>query len=172
MRRRLAATVAAVALALVACGEPPVPLDIPERGAGQSVLDLAGVLDDDDPDLTRALAALRRLGWDPVLIAFEAQGANMGLADRAGRKVLETWKADIALVAVAEPEHFTRWDGDRERFFGLFAREVREVPRDIRERIVEQLVPPMAADNDWTGAFALALRELARALGEAGEDAR
>lgn len=172
MRRRLVALAAVCALALAACGEPPVPLDVPGRAFDQSVLDLADVIDQKDPALLRALGELRRLGWDPVLITFEAEHANMGLADRAGRKVIDAWGADLALVAVADPGHFTREDEGRRRFFGLFARDVREVPRDVRERVAEQLVPPVAAGNDWTGAFALALRELAEALGDIDEGVR
>jgi hypothetical protein len=172
MRRRLLSTMAACALVLAACGEPPVPLDVPERDFAQAVLDEAGIVDEDDRALQRALGAVRLLGWDPVLVAFEADGANMGLADRAGRKVLDAWGADIALVAVADPGHFMREGAGRQRFFGLFARDVREVPRAVRERIAEQLVPPVAARNDWTGAFALSLRELADALGEVDEDIR
>ena len=172
MRRRCVAALAALALGLAACGEPPVPLDVPARGFDQSVLDLAGVIDDDDAALVAALGELRRLGWDPVLVAFEADEANMGLADRAGRKVLEAWGADLALVAVAEPGHFTRQDTDRARFFGLFARDVREVPRAIRERVVEELVPPVAARNDWTAVFTIAVEELAARMGEVDEDVR
>lgn len=172
MRERCVAALAALALGLAACGEPPVPLDVPARGFDQSVLDLAGVVDEDDPALVRALTELRELGWDPVLVAFQADGANMGMADRAGRKVLDAWHADLALVAVAEPRQFTSTDADRRRYFGLFARDVREVPRGVRERVVEELVPPVAARNDWTAAFALALRELAGTLGEAGQDVR
>lgn len=172
MRRRCVAALAALALGMAACGEPPVPLDVPARGSGQSVLDLAGVIDEEDPGLARALGELQHLGWDPVLVAFEADGANMGLADRAGRKVLDAWDADLALVAVADPGQFTSTDDDRRRFFGLFARDVREVPRDVRERVVEELVPPVAARNDWTGAFALVLRELAETVDEADEDVR
>ena len=172
MRRRFAAALAALALGSAACGEPPVPLEVPARALGQSMLDLADVIDEDDAALIAALGELRDLGWDPVLVAFAADAANMGMADRAGRKVLDAWDADLALVAVAEPGHFTRQDIDRARFFGLFARDVREVPRGVRERVVEELVPPVAARNDWTAAFALALRELAEALGEAGEDVR
>lgn len=172
MRKRLAAAVAVLTLVLSACGEPPVPLNVPERDFAQAVLDEAGIIDEDDRALQLALFELRQLGWDPVLVAFEAADANMGLADRAGRKVLDAWGAEVALVAVADPGHFTRRGADRERFFGLFARDVREVPRDVRERIAEQLVPPVAARNDWTGAFALALRELAEGLGDADEGAR
>lgn len=166
----LLALVLTLTLAVAACGEPEVPLDVPPRGVDDAVIDHARILDVDE--LAGALEAFRHQGWDPVLVTFEAEGAGMGMADRAGRKVIEQWGADLAIVAVAEPGHFTREGEDRERFFGLFARDVREVPRDVRERIVEELVPPVAARNDWTEAFLVAVRELTEALGEVDEGIR
>lgn len=147
---------------LVACGEPAVPLAVPDRGAEQHVLDLAGVLD--EAELARPLARLVRLGWDPVLVTFEADDASLGLADRAGRKVLDAWGADLVLVAVAEPGDFRSDAENRRRFFGLVAREVHDVPRGLRERVAEQLVPPLASENAWTEAFAVAMRALAEGL--------
>lgn len=173
MRRdRVVAVLAAATVGLAACGEPAVPLAVPERRFDQVVLDDARILNESELALARPLAELRHLGWDPVLVTFEAQGANMGMADRAGRKVIDAWGADLALVAVAEPGDFDSEDPDRERYFGLFARNVRDVPRGLRERIVEQLVPPVAARNDWDGVFALAVRELTQHLGEVDEDIR
>ncbi|HWH33293.1 MAG TPA: hypothetical protein VNU01_11550 [Egibacteraceae bacterium] len=168
--RRAAWLVAVLALALGACGEPEVPLQVPPRGADDVVIDDARILDVDA--LARDLYAFRHQGWDPVLVTFEAEGASMGMADRAGRKVIEAWGADLAIVAVAEPGDFRATGSERRRFFGLFARDVREVPRDVRERIVEELVPPIAARNDWTEAFHVAVTELAGALGEVDEDIR
>jgi hypothetical protein len=161
MRRTVVATL--LALTLVACGEPAVPLEVPERGLDQQVLDLAEILDDEE--LARPVRELMLLGWDPVLVTFAAEDASLGMADRAGRKVLEAWGADLVLVAVGEPGDFTSEDPARQRFFGLFARDVRDVPRSVRERIVEQLVPPVAAENDWAQAFALALETLSEELG-------
>lgn len=171
MPSRIAA-VLALALMLAACGEPPVPLEVPERGFSQAVLDVAGIVDEDERAFQQALGAVRRLGWDPVVIAFEAEGASMGMADRAGRKVLDAWGADLALVAVAEPGHFDRSAAQRKRYFGLFARDVREVPRGVRERIVEEVVPPIAGRNAWTAAYTAALRALADGLGDVDGDAR
>lgn len=171
MRRRVAALLAGLAL-VTACGEPPVPLEVPERNFDQVVLDTARILAEDYRGLQVALGELRHQGWDPVLVTFEAEGANMGMADRAGRKVIEAWGADLAIVAVAEPGDFDSEAEDRERFFGLFARNVRDIPRGLRERIVEQLVPPIAARNDWTEAFRVAVTELARGLGEVDGDIR
>lgn len=172
MRSRAAAALLALAtLGLAACGEPPVPLEVPERRFDQVVLDTAGIVDTDDA-LLRALGDLRHHGWDPVLVTFEAEGANMGMADRAGRKVIDAWGADLAIVAVAEPGDFTSSEPDRERFFGLFARDVRDVPRHLRERIVEQEIPPIARTNDWTRAFTVAVAALADGLGEVDEDIR
>lgn len=169
-RERVVALLVAATLGLTACGEPAVPLEVPERRFDQVVLDQAHILG--EGALDRPLAELRHLGWDPVVVTFEAEGANMGMADRAGRKVIDAWGADLAIVAVAEPGDFTSRDEERKRYFGLFARNVRDVPRGVRERIVEQLVPPVARRNDWDEVFALAVRELAAALGEVDEDIR
>lgn len=171
MRKRLAALLAGLAL-VTACGEPAVPLQVPERSFDQVLLDNAGILAEDYRGLEVALGELRHQGWDPVLVTFEAEGANMGMADRAGRKVIDAWGADLAIVAVAEPGDFDSEAQDRKRFFGLFARNVREIPRGLRERVVEQLIPPIAGRNDWTEAFRVAVTELAEGLGEVDKDVR
>lgn len=171
MRRRLAAAVAVMAL-MTACGEPAVPLEVPQRDFDQVVLDTARILDEEDRELQVALGELRHQGWDPVLVTFQAEGANMGMADRAGRKVIDAWGADLAIVAVAEPGDFDSEAEDRERFFGLFARNVRDIPRGLRERIVEELIPPVARGNDWMEVFKVAVTELAEGLGEVDEDIR
>lgn len=164
MRRRLAAAVAALALLTACGGEPAVHLDVPDREQGRRVLDLAGVLDDAVAD--SALRRLEAAGHDVVLVTWESEDAGMGTADRLGRKVLDAWEADIALVAVAAPGDFDSREAGRERYFGLFAREVRAVPAGLRERIAEELVPPIAARNDWTLAFDTAARALADGLGD------
>lgn len=169
MRKAIALLLAALLLAACA-GEPPVPLQVPERGTGDVFIDAARILD--EGEIAPALYEFRHQGWDPVLVTFEAEGASMGMADRAGRKVIEAWGADLALVAVAEPGHFDSDDPERKRFFGLFARNVRDIPRDTRERIVEELVPPIAARNDWDEVFLTAVRELAGDLGEVDKDIR
>lgn len=150
-----------LALALVgaACGEPAVDIAIPERDPGQVVLDQAGILDDE-----AVAIALRDLhSLDVVALTTELDDPSLGAADRAGRRLIDEWGADVVLVAVAAPDDFLREGADGQRFFGLFAAEVREVPRDVRERIVEEIVPPLAAANDWTGVFVAAAAELAAA---------
>lgn len=158
-RGRLAALWIALALVAAACGEPGVDLSIPERDPGQIVLDLAGILDDEAvATVLRGIHAV-----DVVALTAELGDPSLGAADRAGRRLIEEWGADVVLVAVAVPDDFLREEADRQRFFGLFAADVREVPRDLRERIVEQIVPPLAGANDWTGVFVAAASELAAA---------
>lgn len=160
MRRRRAALVLALALTAACAGEPAVPLEVPVRADGAQVLDLAGIVDDEA--LAARLSELREAGHDTVAVTWETPEASMGMADRLGRKVLDTWDADIALVAVAVPGDFDASGEERDRFFGLFAREVRAVPAGLREHIAEELVPPIAARNDWDDAF----REAAAALAD------
>lgn len=155
MRSALAAV--AAALLLVAC-EPAVDLEIPERAAGQVLLDQAGIL---DPRVEERLRAAGEGGRDVVALTYETEQATRGEATRAGRALLEAWDADIALVAVARPGDFASTDPDRrERVFGLEAADTYAVPRDLREQIVETLAPPIAGDNDWPGVFLLAVDEL------------
>ena len=173
MRSRMAAALLGLSLALgtAACsGEPPVPLEVPQRGANQVFLDRAGILD--EGQLAPLVNEFRHRGWDPVLVTFETEDASLGMADRAGRKVIEAWGADLAIVAVAAPGDFDSDAPDRRRYFGLFARNVRDIPRAARERIVEELIPPIAAANRWDDVFATAVRELGHELGEVDEDIR
>jgi hypothetical protein len=138
-------------LLLAACGEPPVNLEIPERGAGQRVFDAAGIL---EPAVGEALASFP--DRDVVALTFEDREASLGLADRAGKKLLEAWDADVVLVAVAQPGDFASREDERERFFGIVPADPFAVPGSLRERIVEDIVPDLAADNRWAGAFTVA----------------
>lgn len=153
--RRLAAAVG-LAAALLACGEPAVGVELPSRRDDQQVLDLAGVLDD---GVERRLSQMRaELGVDVVAFTFEDERASLGQADRGGRLVLGEWGADVVLVAVARPGDFTNPDPSaRRRFFGVNAEDRFAVGRDLRERVVEEAVPPPASDNDWTRAFHAAI---------------
>ena len=167
-RRHALASVSAVALLTVALlsgcvGEPAVPLDVPARQPGQALFDEAGILDADNASLVAALEALQAQGWDVALVTFESVDANLGMADRAGRKVIDAWGVDLALVAVAAPGDFASTSSTRRRYFGLTARTIRSVSPSLRERIAEELVPRLAAKNQWTQAFTLALTELAQA---------
>lgn len=166
--RRLVA-VAAAALALAACGEPGVELALPERPAGSQVADEAGVLSGAVADRLEALRA--ETGHDVVALTFESSKASLGEAKRGGELVVEEWGADVALVAVGFPGHFTEPDPDaRRRYFGVEADRL-TVSRGLREDIVEGAVPPHAAGNDWTDAFIAAIDVLAEALPPAAEAA-
>lgn len=155
MRNSVAVLLAA---ALLAGCEPAVDLEIPAREPGQVVLDEAGIL---DGEVERRLRALDR---DVVALTYESEQAGRGEANRAGRLLLEEWDADIVLVAVARPGDFASAAEDRERFFGLEAADSYDVPRGLREQIVESLVPPVAGDNDWAAAFTIAADELGARL--------
>lgn len=148
-----------VALVVPACGEPPPDVALPPRDGGH-VADLAGIV---GPDLEQQLAAIQ--GVDVVALTYETEQANCGEAFRAGVTILEVWDADVALVAVARPGDFASTAEDRERCLGLQARDAYDVPRSLREEISEQLVPPLAADNDWPEAFRVAAGRLAAELG-------
>lgn len=161
MRKVLAVVLTVVALA--ACGEPPVALDVPQREQDQSVLDLAGIIGDARSDLDDALDAVA-YDLDVVALTFESPDASLGLADRAGKKVLHEWDADVVLVAVARPGDFSSTAADRRRFFGVVPADAYRVPGGLRERIVEESVPPLAADNDWVGVFLRAAAELREGL--------
>lgn len=166
MRERGAALVAALALLAGACGEPDVDLDPPER-AGAHVHDEVGVL---DGSVDKRLAALdEETGFDVVALAYEDERASLGQADRAGTVMLESWGADVVLVAVAFPGNFENPDPEaRRRYFGVTATDRFTVSRRLRERIVEEAVPEPAAANDWTGAFHAAIDELEADLGDGG----
>lgn len=143
-----------VAALLVACGEPGVDVDFPARAQGQVMLDEAAVLG----DAVRARAA--DMPADVVVLTFESPDASLGHADRAGRALLDAWDADVALVAVAAPGDFTSAAEGRQRFFGVVSADVRAVSRGARERIAEDVVPPLAAQNDWKAVFLAALDEV------------
>ena len=154
--------VAAVALVVVLIARDPEPdLEVPPRDAGQVSADLAGILDGEVDD---ALQALADDGWDAVALTFETPAANQGEAQRGGRALLEDWDADIVLVAVAEPGDFDSDAEGRRRFFGVEAPSAFDVPGDLREDVTDRVIPPYAADNDWTGAFRAGAEHLAEEL--------
>lgn len=168
MGRRSLLAVAGAAL-LFGCGEPAVDLDVPARQEGQVLLDEAGILEGTDIDAR--LRDLAEEGLDVVAVTYETPRAGLGESRRAGQLVLERWRADIALVAVARPGDFTATDPeDRERFFGLESADHFAVPRGLRERIAEEQAPPLAADNDWPGVFSMAVDELSDELAAGGRD--
>jgi hypothetical protein len=142
-------------LVLAACGEPAVDAPLPAREPGAVMVDDAGLLG------AQVRARLERMPVDVVALTFESPDASLGHADRAGRALLEAWGADVALVAVARPGDFASTDEEaRQRFFGVVAADVRAVSRTARERIADEIVPPLAAVNDWEAAFLAALDEL------------
>jgi hypothetical protein len=144
-------------LVLLAGCEPAPDFSPPAREEGQVALDEAGILDEGVAERLREMAAD---GRDVVALTYETEEASRGEASRAGRLLIEEWGADIVLVAVARPGDFTSAEDERERFFGMEAADTYDIPRDLREQIVEGRVPPVAGENDWPGAFRLALDEL------------
>lgn len=156
MRKALLALAAA---GLMACGEPAVDLTLPDRPAGEHVLDEAGILD--KGQLHDRLSQLEASGLDIVVLTFETGQASCGEAFRAGSLFVQRWDADIAVVAVAKPGDFSSTDDSRVRCLGVQPADTRSVPADVREQIAEELVPPYAADNDWTAAFTVAIDTLA-----------
>jgi len=159
-----------VVLALAGgCGEPPVDFALPQRAEGQVLLDDAGILSE---QVEQGLRAASEYGVDVVGLTYETEQANRGEANRAGQRVIADWDADVVLVAVARPGDFASTLDDREdpadrrRAFGLEAADPYAVPRDVRERIAEVVVPEHAQDNDWDAAFLAALDELALASPE------
>ncbi|MBA2316524.1 MAG: hypothetical protein H0V93_01895 [Euzebyales bacterium] len=155
------------ALGLIACGEPAVDVDIPDRAAGQHLLDAAGILD--TAAVEGALAdASQASGLDVVGLAFTDGAANLGQADRGGRALLDAWDADVVVVAVAAPGDFTSVGADRRRFFGVFSGDRFDVPRSVRERIVGDVASVPAGANDWTSAFTGAAEALATSLAARG----
>ena len=159
MRR---ATLLLVAVVLFAgCGEPAVDVSLPPREQGQQVLDQAGILD--GADIAQRLEGLREGGLDVVALTYESEQAGCGEAFRAGGEIVRIWDVDVAVVAVAEPGDFVAEAAPRQRCLGVRPRDTELVPGGVRERIAEQLVPPIAARNDWTGAFLVAIDAIAEA---------
>ena len=162
--RRPARALPAVLVALVTlagCGEPPIDVAIPQRQPGEHVVDQAGVFSaTEDRDLHERLAGLAESGPDIVALTFETEAANCGEAYRAAKHFVALWKADIAVVAVAAPGDFASTASGRKRCLGVQPLDDRAVPAALREEIAEELVPPKAADNDWAGAFEVAVDAL------------
>ena len=151
--------VVAVALIAAACGEPAVDVSLGGRD-GRHVDDQAGILQAEELDAhLSALAADG--GLDIVALTYETSQASCGEAFRAGQEFVEAWGADVAVVAVAQPGDFTDTGDTRQRCLGVQPRDDRAVSGDVRERIAEQIVPPLAARNDWDAAFRAAADELA-----------
>lgn len=142
-------------LALVACGEPPVDLTIPPREGDARIADQAGVLD--AAAVEEALAAAEADGRDIVVLTYETPQAGCGEAYRAAREFVAAWEADVALVAVARPGDFTSQEENRQRCIGIQPHDPRGLPAGLREQIAEEIVPPYAGENDWTGAFTAAV---------------
>jgi len=151
--------VLALVVSLAACGEPAVDLSLPAREEGAQVADLAGVLD--AGQVQSRLEEVADAGTDIVALTYETEQASCGEAFRAGAQFVTAWDADIAVVAVARPGDFDATGDDRVRCLGVQPRDQRSVGGDLRERIAEELVPPLAAENDWTGAFTTAIDALA-----------
>lgn len=147
-------------LAVSACAEPAIDVQLPERDG--HVADLAGILDVDR--LEAQLQQIAAQGLDVVALTYTTPQANCGEAFRAGREMATGWQADIALVAVARPGDFTATVEDRERCVGLRPVDDFAVGRGLREEIAEVLIPPLAADNNWDQAFAVAAETLAGSL--------
>lgn len=159
MMVRVAVLTGLLAAAGLACGEPPVDVDIPARGVRTHVADLAGILDVDR--LTGSLEPAAADGLDIVVLTFETPQASCGEAFRAGAEFVDAWDGDVAVVAVARPGDFASEGDDRQRCLGVHPRDERDVPGAVRERIAEELVPPLAAKNQWTAAVQAAIHELA-----------
>lgn len=164
IRRVVAAAI--LLLATIACGEPPIDVAIPERDG--HVADLAGILDLEALDAR--LVAIEQAGLDVVALTYTTAQANCGEAFRAGLEMATAWEADVALVAVARPGDFASTEDGRERCLGLRPVDEFAVPGGLREEIAEILVPPIAADNDWDGAFLAAADRLAEALTGGAEE--
>lgn len=150
--------VAAFALTL---GEPTVDVELPARD-GQHLHDAAGVVDADVVE--QRLAALEQSeGVDVVAVVWEDEEASLGQAARGATRTLEAWQADVALSAVAHPGAFTDQQAGR-RYFGVEGDRF-EVGSGLRERIVEDVVPDPAGENDWTTALLAAIDEIEAELG-------
>jgi hypothetical protein len=157
MRKAVAACAVAM-LALVGCGEPAIDVEIPQRPGSQRVADLAGILDAEA--LEAKLAGAAEDGTDIVALTYETEQAGCGEAYRAAQEFVQKWAANVALVAVAQPGDFGSDEEGRVRCFGLQPGGGVDVPGGLRERIAEDLVPAETADNDWDGAFAVAVDAL------------
>lgn len=141
--------------------EPSVGVELPARD-GQHLHDAAGVVDADAVE--QRLAALERSeGVDAVAVVWEDEQASLGQAARGATQILDAWQADVALSAVAHPGAFTDQQAGR-RFFGVEGDRF-EVGSGLRERIVEDVVPAPAGENDWTAALLAAIDEIEAELG-------
>jgi len=157
VRRRLVA--ATLLAAVVACGEPPVDVEIPPREPGAQVLDRAGILDDQVAARLREIAEGQDL--DIIALTYETPASSCGEAFRAGGAFVRQWEGDIAIVSVAEPGGFTRPASDREACFGVQPLDDFAVPASVREEIVEGLAPALTRENRWSEAFLMAADRLA-----------
>lgn len=141
--------------------EPSVDVELPARD-GQHLHDAAGVVDAEVVE--QRLAALERSeGIDAVAVVWEDEQASLGQAARGATQILDAWQADVALSAVAHPGAFTDQQAGR-RFFGVEGDRF-EVGSGLRERIVEDVVPGPAGENDWTAALLAAIDEIEAELG-------
>ena len=156
--RRAAAAGAALLILLAGCGEPAIDVEIPQRPGKERVADLAGILDVEA--LEARLAEAAEGGIDIVALTYETEQAGCGEAYRAAQEFVQKWAANVALVAVAQPGDFTSEEEARERCFGLQPRVGEDISGGLREKIAEALVPVETADNDWDGAFAVAVDAL------------
>lgn len=162
MRSGLSFAAAAATVLLVACGEPAVGVEMPERPAGEHVADLAHVFGGRAHELNTRLVQIASDGPEIVALTYETDEATCGEAYRAARQFVEEWDADVAIVAVAAPGDFGSTADDRRRCVGVQPRDERAVPGGLREEIAEEIVPPEAADNEWTDAFLAAAEALAQ----------
>lgn len=157
-----------VVMLIAACGEPAVDVDIPDRGEGQRLFDEPGVVD--EAAVADALdQASADSGLDVVGMVFEDDHINAGQADRGGRELLDAWDADVVLVAVAAPGDFDSADDERERFFGVYASDRFEIPRSLREEIIDEYMTPYAQDNAWTEGFVTSADALRDGVEESGD---
>lgn len=151
-----------LALLTAACGEPAPDISLPPREGDSRIADEAGVLSAAEREQLQArLDEVAADGQDIVALTYETEQANCGEAYRAAKQFVERWEADVALVAVAAPGDFASTESTRQRCLGVQPRDDRAVPGGLREEIAEVLVPPKAADNDWYGAFSVAVDALA-----------
>ncbi|QBI21619.1 hypothetical protein ER308_19985 [Egibacter rhizosphaerae] len=160
------AVVVAFVAVLFSGNEPDPDLAVSEREGDARVVDPAGVLDGDA--VGEAFARLDEAGWDGVALAFESEQANQGEAQRSGRLLLEEWDVDLVVVAVARPGDFEVGPNGGRRAVGVEARNAREVPGELRERISDEVMAPHAEENAWTAAFVEAAEALEAELEPGG----